>query len=164
MPRWASSKVRKIILFNSYRSLRRRDRDAIVKALRSSRRRRRFCQTLSHFANPLDLYDQHFLLDMNFLGTPQLRAGVNVSFLSDPGLSTGPIYGSSCLKQTNKPTLLILNWWRYGLIFAIYVLFATMLHCYIATNLEKSAFRKKITSCYIATLLQSIGKAGIDKI
>ena len=47
---------------------------------RSSRRRRRFCQTLSHFANPLDLCDQHFLLDMNFLGTPQLRAGVNVSF------------------------------------------------------------------------------------
>ena len=49
-------------------------------ASRSSRRRRRFCQTLSHFANPLDLCDQHFLLDMNFLGTPQLRAGVNVSF------------------------------------------------------------------------------------
>ena len=24
--------------------------------------------------------DQHFLLDMNFLGTPQLRAGVDVSF------------------------------------------------------------------------------------
>ena len=53
---------------------------------------------------------------------------------------------------------------KYGLIFAIYVLFATMLHCYIATNLEKSAFRKKITSCYIATLLQSIGETGIDKI
>ena len=44
---------------------------------------------------------------------------------------------------------------RYGLIFAIYVLFATMLHCYIATNLEKSAFRKKnnlLLHCYFATI------------
>ena len=94
MPRWASSKVRKIILVNSYWSLRRRDRETIVKASRSSRRRRRFCQTLSHFANPLDLCNQHFLLDMNFLGTPQLRAGVNVlfffkvSFLKHPTVHT----------------------------------------------------------------------------
>ena len=80
MPRRAPSKVRKTIIFNSYRSIRSRDRDTIVKESRSSRCRRRFCQTLSHFANPLDLCDQHFLLDMNFLGTPQLRAGVDVLF------------------------------------------------------------------------------------
>jgi hypothetical protein len=80
MPRRAPSKVRKTIIFNSYRSIRSRDRDTIVKESRSSRCRRRFCQTLSHFANPLDLCDQHFLLDMNFLGTLQLRAGVDILF------------------------------------------------------------------------------------
>ena len=35
------------------------------------RHRRRFCQTLSVNADPLDLFDQPLLLDMLFLGTPQ---------------------------------------------------------------------------------------------
>ena len=52
---------------------------------------RRYCQTLSHFANPLDLCDQHFLLDMNFLGTPQLRAGVNVLFFFKVSFLKHPI-------------------------------------------------------------------------
>ena len=37
-----------------------------------------FHQTLSVNANPLDLFDQPLLLDMIFLGTPQLRGGVNI--------------------------------------------------------------------------------------
>ena len=39
-----------------------------------------FCQTLSVNADPLDLFDQPLLLDMIFLGTPQLRGGVNIFF------------------------------------------------------------------------------------
>ena len=42
--------------------------------------RRQFCQTLSVNADPLDLFDQSLLLDMIFLGTPQLRGGVNIFF------------------------------------------------------------------------------------
>ena len=47
---------------------------------RRRRHRRQFCQTLSVNADPLDLFDQPLLLDMIFLGTPQLRGGVNISF------------------------------------------------------------------------------------
>ena len=43
-------------------------------------RRRRFHQTLSVNADPQDLSDQPLLLDMIFLGTPQLRGGVNIFF------------------------------------------------------------------------------------
>ena len=35
-------------------------------------------QTLSVNANPLGLFDQPLLLDMIFLGTPQLCGGVNI--------------------------------------------------------------------------------------
>ena len=45
-----------------------------------SRHRRQFCQTLSVNADPQDLSDQPLLLDMIFLGTPQLRGGVNIFF------------------------------------------------------------------------------------
>ena len=37
-------------------------------------------QTLSANANPLDLFDQPLLLDMIFLGTPQLCGGVDILF------------------------------------------------------------------------------------
>ena len=37
---------------------------------------RRFRQSLSVFSNPLDLLDHSLLLDIFFLGTPQLRTGL----------------------------------------------------------------------------------------
>ena len=37
-------------------------------------------QTLSANANPLDLFDQSLLLDIIFLGTPQLCGGVDILF------------------------------------------------------------------------------------
>ena len=49
-----------------------------------------FFQTLSVFSNPLDLFDQSLLLDMLFLGAPQLRTGLGflfffkVSFMKHP--------------------------------------------------------------------------------
>ena len=45
---------------------------------------RRFCQTLSVNANPQDLFDQPLLLDMIFLGTPQLCGGVHIFFTKCP--------------------------------------------------------------------------------
>ena len=39
---------------------------------------RRFRQTFSVNANPLDLFDQPLLLDMIFLGTPQLCGGLDI--------------------------------------------------------------------------------------
>ena len=47
-------------------------------------------QTLSAFSNPLDLFDKSLLLDMLFLGAPQLRTGLGflfffkVSFMKHP--------------------------------------------------------------------------------
>ena len=41
-----------------------------------------FILHLSHFANPLDVCDQLFVLDMIFLDTPQLCAGVDIHFFS----------------------------------------------------------------------------------
>ena len=52
-----------------------------IRCRRRFRRRRRFHQTLSVNADPQDLSDQPLLLDMIFLGTPQLRGGVNLFFL-----------------------------------------------------------------------------------
>ena len=49
-----------------------------------------FFPTLSAFCNPLDLFDQSLLLDMLFLGAPQLRTGLGflfffkVSFMKHP--------------------------------------------------------------------------------
>ena len=49
-----------------------------------------FRQTLSVFSNPLDLLDHSLLLDIFFLGTPQLRTGFRflfffkVSFMKHP--------------------------------------------------------------------------------
>ena len=51
-----------------------------------------FFQTLSAFSNPLDLFDQSLLLDMLFLGAPQLRTGLGflfffkVSFMKHPSV------------------------------------------------------------------------------
>ena len=51
---------------------------------------RNFFQTLSVFSNPLDLLDHSLLLDIFFLGTPQLRTGFRflfffkVSFMKHP--------------------------------------------------------------------------------
>ena len=51
-----------------------------------------FFQTLSAFSNPLDLFDQSLLLDMLFLGAPQLRTGLGflfffkVSFMKHPNV------------------------------------------------------------------------------
>ena len=53
-----------------------------AKIQRRFRRRRRFHQTLSVNADPQDLSDQPLLLDMIFLGTPQLRGGVNIFFFT----------------------------------------------------------------------------------
>ena len=39
-----------------------------------------FFQTLSAFSNPLDLFDQSLLLDILFLGAPQLRTGLGFLF------------------------------------------------------------------------------------
>ena len=39
-----------------------------------------FCQTSSVFSDPLDLLDHPLLLDIFFLGAPQLRAGVGFLF------------------------------------------------------------------------------------
>ena len=53
-----------------------------------------FFQTLSAFSNPQDLFDQSLLLDMLFLGAPQLRTGLgflfffNVSFMKHPNVHT----------------------------------------------------------------------------
>ena len=53
-----------------------------------------FCQTSSVFSDPLDLLDHPFLLDIFFLGAPQLRAGVGflffykVSFEKHPNVGT----------------------------------------------------------------------------
>ena len=55
-------------------------------------------QTLSVNANPLGLFDQPLLLDMIFLGTPQLCGGVyilfvcKVSFQKHPSLHILRIY------------------------------------------------------------------------
>ena len=40
-----------------------------------------FCQTSSARGDPLDLFDQALLLDMIYIGTPQLHGGVYVFFL-----------------------------------------------------------------------------------
>ena len=51
-----------------------------------------FCQTSSVFSDPLDLIDHTLLLDIFFLGAPQLRAGVGflifykVSFEKHPSV------------------------------------------------------------------------------
>ena len=51
-----------------------------------------FRQTLSVFSNPLDLLDHSLLLDIFFLGTPQLRTGFRflfffkVSFMKHPSV------------------------------------------------------------------------------
>ena len=53
-----------------------------------------FCQTSSVFSDPLDLLDHPLLLDIFFLGAPQLRAGVGflffykVSFEKHPNVQT----------------------------------------------------------------------------
>ena len=41
-----------------------------------------FCQTSSVFSDPLDLLDHPLLLDIFFLGAPQLRAGVGFYFFT----------------------------------------------------------------------------------
>ena len=41
-----------------------------------------FIKILSVNADPQDLSDQPLLLDMIFLGTPQLRGGVNIFFFT----------------------------------------------------------------------------------
>ena len=51
-----------------------------------------FCQTLSVNADPLDLFDQSLLLDMIFLGTPQLRGGVNIFFFTKCPLRNTLVY------------------------------------------------------------------------
>ena len=53
---------------------------SVWKPLPYGKDRRQFCHTLSVNADPLDLSDQPLLLDMIFLGTPQLRGGVNIFF------------------------------------------------------------------------------------
>ena len=40
-----------------------------------------FLQTSSAFSNPLDLLDHPLLLDMLFLGAPQLRTGLGFLFV-----------------------------------------------------------------------------------
>ena len=53
---------------------------SVWKPLPYGKDRRQFCHTLSVNADPLDLSDQPLLLDMIFLGTPQLRGGLNIFF------------------------------------------------------------------------------------
>ena len=56
--------------------------------------RRKFFQTSSVFSNPLDLLDHPLLLDIFFLGAPQLRTGLGflfffkVSFMKHPNGQT----------------------------------------------------------------------------
>ena len=63
-----------------------------------SRHRRQFCQTLSVNADPLDLFDQSLLLDMIFLGTPQLRGGVNIFFFTKCPLGNTLMTSLSCMR------------------------------------------------------------------
>ena len=59
-----------------------------------------FHQTLSVNRDPLDLFVQPLLLDMIFLGTPQLRGGVHIIFF----------YKVSFAKHSNAHTLDKVHW------------------------------------------------------
>ena len=54
---------------------------------------RRFRQTLSVNGDPLDLFDQPLLLDMIFLGTPQLCGGVYILFFFKVSFEKHPSAG-----------------------------------------------------------------------
>ena len=56
-------------------------------------------QTLSANANPLDLFDQPLLLDMIFLGTPQLCGGVDILFFFKVSFEKHPNIHIFKLKQ-----------------------------------------------------------------
>ena len=57
-----------------------------------------FCQTSSARGDPLDLFDQALLLDMIYIGTPQLHGGVyvyffyKVSFMKHPNVQLRNIF------------------------------------------------------------------------
>ena len=52
-----------------------------------------FCQTSSVFSDPLDLLDHPLLLDIFFLGAPQLRAGVGFLFFYKVSFEKHPNVG-----------------------------------------------------------------------
>ena len=86
---------------------------------RRRRHRRQFCQTLSVNADPLDLFDQPLLLDMIFLGTPQLRGGVNIFFFYKVSFEKHPnVYISREVPDTQSKMVLLTSakeendlWW-----------------------------------------------------
>ena len=63
-----------------------------------------FCQTSSVFSDPLDLLDHPLLLDIFFLGAPQLRAGVGFSFFYKVSFEKHPN------QHTTNSTLHIRDW------------------------------------------------------
>ena len=66
-----------------------------------------FCQTSSVFSDPLDLLDHPLLLDIFFLGAPQLRAGVGFLFFYKVSFEKHP-NGSASPKTSTWPSLAVL--------------------------------------------------------
>ena len=76
------------------------------------------CQTLSVFSNPLDLLDHPLLLDIFFLGAPQLRTGLGflfsfkVSFMKHPSGQAERIMGLIQHQEIMEGRGNILREWR----------------------------------------------------